>query len=477
MWSRLLDWAYRRVGAYRVSRGTIADAVERGVRANASTPAEVVNAAGMSAGQSIFNAVMVFAKLVADRSDQLAALTTALAAARTAHRTALVAAARYLQRTDIAVLTAAREAVDRTRYEMTTTLRRLHVTPRAYFAMVTMVFAFDSWVFWTMYMDLFDADPGQPVLYWLTVGIAAAGALITPMAVLWVADQAGARLARLNVELRAWFDEVDAEPLKGRTFSSMFAKSILLVLALLALSALFVLIAVYRFGEHSAGLGAVVVPTWLTATLMGMLPAIATAFAFSRRDLRADHRNGIDTAWTAHEQSMARNAQAISDTMLAWEENWRALYSLVGQIVAEANLSIQNVEHLVLYAMDRVNLGGAAPFRTEVVANRAGWSSPRYQAMLDGAATGGSYVVNTPAQLSSIELPVPPWVQDALEITLQALAVHLPGVERRTQAEVEDILLRAFGIPGASLEDAEEVEEGLAPEQAALQSANADASV
>jgi hypothetical protein len=440
----LLTWIATRAGAYRVSRTSIIRAVIRAAQKHMRTP-EDIDQVGMAAGQAMFNAVMVFPKLVAKYTARLAALGTALAAARADHRSALVAAQDYLSRSDLPALTTARALLDAQRYLLSRAMRRVHVTPRLYWVVVGMLFAFDAWVFFTMYLDLFDADPGAAVMYWITVAVAAAGALITPMAVLWAADQAGARLARLNAELRTWLDDADSEPLRGRRFVSMFGKAILQMAGVLALVLLFVGIAVHRFGEHAAGIGAVQVPSWLIASLMGLIPLIATGFAFSRHDPVRQHERDIDSSWGAHQATMQANAERISATLLAWEEAWRALYALVCEIIAESNLAIQHVEHLVVHAIDRAGFGGPTPYRPEVVDGQAGWPRARYQAMLDGAATTGAYVVNAPAQLSSIRFPVPPWVQDALEIAMQCLAVNLPGAERHTDAEVRGILLTAFG--------------------------------
>lgn len=444
MLTRLLDWLAAKSGAYRVSSGMIVDAVKRA----ATSPREQLEDSsriGMATGQAMFSAAMVFPKLVASNAKKLASLGTALATARAAHRAALVAASRYLERPDLPALVAARSALDTARYSLDTALRAVHVTGALYWVVMVMLFAFDSWVFFTMYLDLFDADPAQAALYWITVAVSAAGALVTPMLVLWAADQAGARLARLNVEFRLWLDQETSTPLRGRAFVSMFGKSIAFCSIVVVLALLFAAIAAFRFGEHAASLGSVQVPVWLTATIMGLVPLIATGFAYSRRDPKLEHRRSVDGAWAAHEHRLATNASQIATTLLAWEEAWRALSSLVGQIVAESNLSIQHVEQLVMHALDKSGIGGPAPFRPDVL--EGGASSPRagYQAMLDGAATSGDYTVKAPAQLSSTTLPVPPWVQNALENTMQVLALNLPGVERHTDREVAAILLRAFG--------------------------------
>ncbi|POH59669.1 hypothetical protein C3B59_17405 [Cryobacterium zongtaii] len=461
MLNRLLDWIAAKSGTHRVSSGMIIDAV-KGAATSPREKLDDISTIGMAAGEAMFSAAMVFPKLVARNAKRLAELGTALASARAAHRAALVAASRYLERPDLTALAAARSALDATRYSLGTALRAVHVTGTLYWVVMVMLFAFDSWVFFTMYLDLFDADPGQAALYWITVAVSAAGALVTPMLVLWAADQTGARLARLNVEFRSWLDREASTPLRGRAFLSMFGKSIFLCSIVTGLMLLFVGIAAFRFGEHAASLGSVQVPVWLTGAIMGMVPFIATAFAYSRRDPNREHRGAVDAAWAEHETRLATNASQIAVTLLAWEEAWRALAILVSQIVAEANLSIQHVEQLVVHALDVAGIGGPAPFRVEVIEGGAVAVRAGYQATLDGAATGGEHVVKAPAQMSSTTLPVPPWVQNALESTMQILALNLPGAQRRTDQEVAAILLRAFG-PRAETDIDNELESDVVP--------------
>lgn len=371
------------------------------------------------------------ARLVARSAKRLATLRSALSGAQLAYVKAVVAGRLFLADKRLpAMLTRYNEVVT-AEYSREASLRTFRLQKWVLVLVLVAVAVTDFAFFLQLMLDVQQVSFSDPADYLPKLAQAIGFASITPLAVVIVGEYGGRRVARLRTELR---DRADAdekgttEPRKG--FASLWGAPLIWLGALALLVIVFAIFASHRFESLASGPGAASAEPWMLAMLVALLPIVAFAASIARNDLAAADRQRVIADWTAARATMVANQEAQRAALLAWRAAWDALYDVVGGIVAEAQLSFQTWESLVLRGLAKGNERGVTAYALDSVAVRpeAG-SGPgvSLKAVLETVAATAEFSVRVPVRQVATKFTTAEWVIDELEITLQSLVRFLPN--------------------------------------------------
>ena len=393
--------------------------------------------------------VWAMPRLVARASKSFHTLRGALSSARSSFIDSIVVARMLLANRDLPELEKEYKKVISGRYTREAAVRAQHLWGWVYVLSLVTVAVVDWQFFYFLLMDVQNASPSSPN-YGMLALQSGAIASITPLAVIIVSEVGGRRLARFRVEVRDLFDrrkEQDADTTPTLTFGSrllsLAGTPTLIVIALAVLVWFFAVFAHRRFSGLSQQVGATsAADPALLSWLIAMLPVLSFLAALFHHDIPTRHTVTIIRAWKKIQDQMAANQRAVAAAMLAWINAWDALYDKVSAIVAEAQVSVQTVEHLLLMGLARTNQRGETAFTLEAVRKPQEPSSPtlRLKEALTSLAATGKFLVTVPEPITATTFSSAGWVTTELESNLQWLVEFLPAHDERVDARVQLLL-------------------------------------
>lgn len=373
----------------------------------------------------------------ANRLSALVASTTALRARlgdELVHqhhrlRAAVLRARTFASRPEVEETRKAAEAARAEDADRTSFLRILTLPTWLFLAVIVLVFVVDVLFFFTLFTALGDVSSDRrftTVEGWLALG----ASLITPMTQVVLADLGGRSIARARAETRLRLNARASGPAdevpnqtgdKWARLVGCWLWPFLTVLAALASSAFFMLVAFTRFSGEAARDGAISAPVGLLAMVFGALPLLVLTVGAFRRDLLADFRKLTIAKWDQVEQALERDKLLVDDGVRDLKLAWLALARVVTEIVDESNIAIALWAQLIMEASrESGRLGKLAPF-TDSVKGIAGIP------MNETAEAKDAWLaVPRLKQQNPISKPMPPWVLDSLRIDVTLLARHRP---------------------------------------------------
>ena len=393
--------------------------------------------------------VWAMPRLVARASKSFRTLREALPSARTSFDLSILVARMLLADRDLPELEKEYKKVISGRHTREAAVRAQHLWGWVYVLSLVTVAVVDWQFFYFLLMDVQNASPSSPN-YGMLALQSGAIASITPLAVIIVSEVGGRRLARFRVEVRDLFDrrkeqDADTTPtlIPWSRLLSLAGTPTLIVIALAVLVGFFAFFAHHRFSGLSQQVGATsAADPALLSWLIAMLPVLSFLAALFHHDIPTRHSVTIIRAWKKIQDQMAANQRAVAAAMLAWINAWDALNDKVSAIVAEAQVSVQTVEHLLLMGLARTNQRGETAFTLEAVRKPQEPSSPtlRLKEALTSLAATGKFLVTVPEPITATTFSSAGWVTTELEINLQWLVHYLPAHDERVDARVQLLL-------------------------------------
>lgn len=443
LFERLRTAIVRLFAGRRLSHGDIVDGVRLEAIAAVSpkrptpttTDPELVTAFASS-----FPATWTLPRLVASKAGLRQKLRDTLAQTHDRYIRAVTAGRLLHARPELKAVKAEYERLVETAFSAPTTVRAIHLARWVYLLTVVMVAVVDTAFFAALLSDIYQVSPSADD-YWAVVIPIFGLALLTPVAVVLVSEWGGRRFARMRVEIREELDaraHDDGPPVTRpalRAFS-IGAVPLGVLVMLTGLTYLFYIVGEHRFAELLARPGAIDFPAEVPAALIALLPVVSFLASVFSHDLDAKHRLRVSRQWKALVQESHRHQDAVRDAKIAWEASWGQLYALVGSMVAEGNLSVQTLEHLVLRGIALANQRLETAYTLQSVVAKSATQDDSIEELIAKSESTGRPQVVPPVRQVSTTFTSAEWVLDELEIDLQWLMLHRPSSLGSVEQEV-----------------------------------------